>query len=83
LLMGSAGEIAITIAATLVAIMAIAIALSGYLFDRLKIVEIILFLVGGIMLLTPQHSTQAIGFVVLVLLFAWKHIAARRDKRAR
>jgi len=82
LLMGSAGEIAITIAATLVAIIAIAIALSGYLYDTLKIVEIILFLVGGIILLTPQHSMQAIGFVVLVLLFAWKHIAARRDKRA-
>ena len=81
LLMGSAGDIVLAVLTTFIAVTAIAIALSGYLYEKLKIPQIVLFVIGGIMLLVPRHTTQGIGFLLIMFLFAWEYIKAKRRKR--
>ena len=72
---------AAAILTTFIAVTAIAIALSGYLYEKLKIPQIVLFVIGGIMLLVPRHTTQGIGFLLIMFLFAWEYIKAKRRKR--
>lgn len=81
LLIGSAGDIVLAVLTTFIAVTAIAIALSGYLYEKLKIPQIVLFVIGGIMLLVPRHTTQGTGFLLIMFLFAWEHIKAKRRKR--
>ena len=72
LLMGSGNDIAMSAMATILAVISIAIGLSGHLFGRLNILKMALFVVGGIMLMMPQLMIVAIGLLLFLVMFGWE-----------
>lgn len=65
---GSLQEIVGAIVPTTLGIICLAVGLSGYLFSRLILMKRSLFILGGLLLLTPYFLWEGIGFVVCLLL---------------
>jgi TRAP transporter 4TM/12TM fusion protein len=67
-LMGAFQGIVGAIVPTTIGIVFLAVGLSGFLFQRLSYLERVLFVAGGLLLLTPELLWQGIGFAICVLL---------------
>ena len=68
LLMGSVTNIFLSVVSVALGIISIAIALEGYLFQRLNILKRVALICGGVMLLVPQFTVMAVGFLIAILL---------------
>jgi TRAP transporter 4TM/12TM fusion protein len=79
LLMGSAGSILLTVIGVLLAVVFIAVAFEGYLFDRLNILKRVGFGLSGFMLIMPHLAITAVGLLLAALLFLWE-FRRRRDR---
>jgi TRAP transporter 4TM/12TM fusion protein len=71
LMIGSASDIILTFMSTLVGIVALAVAIEGYLFKRINLLERAIFLVVAIVLIIPGWLTDFVGISVLVLVVMW------------
>jgi TRAP-type uncharacterized transport system fused permease subunit len=71
LLKGSPGHIVWAVAHTSLGVIVLAIGLSGYLFTNLNPMKRIVFILGGLMLMTPQPLFIGIGFLACLCLFLW------------
>lgn len=65
LLVGSAREIAVAIAVSILGISAMALGISNYFLRRLNIVERLLYLIGGALLILPLIRLNLIGSAVI------------------
>lgn len=74
LLKGGIGGIFLSSTITLIAVISMAIAFSGYLFGRLSILKTVAFVIGGILLIVPQNLFLTIGFLIILLLVIWEWI---------
>ena len=73
LLQGSVAGIVWAVVPTTLGIVFLAIGLSGYLFTRFNCIVRGIFIVGGLMLLTPGTLWRTIGFMVPMVLILWDY----------
>ncbi len=73
LLQGSLQGIVLAIIPTTVGIIALAVGLAGFMFEKLHRVERVLFVAGGLLLLTPHLLWQGLGLLVCLLIAAFKY----------
>ncbi len=70
-------QIAIT---SLIGIFGISASLEGYLMAKIGILFRILLLVGGILLIDPDHISDLIGLILIVISIIWQFIVSKRNK---
>ncbi len=67
ILIGNAGDIAIAVLTAIVASFLIAIGVEGYFLDKVPWHQRILFAIGGLLLFTPDWTTDVIGIVLVIV----------------
>ena len=81
LLIGDAGQIALTLACVTLGVLALAVALEGYLFKPLTVVHrtVLLVLALGLLFQTgPVRWALGLAVVVLMAIAVWRHRIAGR-----
>ncbi len=78
LLMGSPGEIALAMTASLAGISAIAIGASRHFLKSLNLLETVLFLGGGILLISPTMSTDLVGLAAVIVAVVMQVLSRMR-----
>jgi len=81
-LRGTIGEIVFSIGTTLIAVISIAIAMSGYFKGNLNGLKIALFAAGGILLIVPVKIVVAAGFGITVFTLLWQWVGQRATQTA-
>ena len=61
-------EIALLLITALIGLFGIGVALNGHLFRHVPLVSRLLFAAAGLMMIYPEHITDAVGFVCIVAL---------------
>jgi TRAP-type uncharacterized transport system fused permease subunit len=79
-MMGPVTGIVLSAAAALFAVLAVSVALSGYLLTPLHWIKIGLFFAAGILLITPQPMLLGIGFGFFLLSAGWEFFESRSKK---
>ena len=78
----SAIEIIFIVITSVVGIFALSAALEGYMFRKLKAYEIIPLIIGGLLMIYPEHVTDTIGFVIVALITVINVILSKKDKKS-
>ena len=76
----TASSVVVIYATALIGIVAVAAALEGYLLTDMKIWERIMFIAGGIMLISPGGMTDAIGLGMIAVVMILQVISQRKEK---
>ena len=71
-LIGTPGEIAVTMISALIGVLSLAIGLEGYLFSQTNWLQRLLFTGGGILMVIPGTLTDFTGVGVLALAILWQ-----------
>lgn len=61
-------EVVFIVITSVMGIVALSAALEGYIFRKLKAIEIIFLVIGGMLMIYPEHITDAIGFAITVVV---------------
>lgn len=70
-------EVVLIVVTSVMGIVALSSALEGYMFRKLKAVEIICLVIGGMLMIYPGHVTDAIGFVITAAIIVMQVIERR------
>ncbi len=73
LLRGTLEDIILLTASVTLGVMALAIALEGYLFYKLNVLKRIGFGLAGFLLIIPEFMTDVIGLLISLLLLLWEY----------
>ena len=74
-------DVVIIVVTACIGIFALSAALEGYMFRKMKFYEIIPLLVGGILLIIPDHLLSAIGLAVVAVIIVIQALERRHDKK--
>ena len=74
-------DVVIIVVTACIGIFALSAALEGYMFRKMKFYEIIPLLVGGILLIIPDHLLSAIGLAVVAVIIVIQALERRNDKK--
>ncbi|AEF95500.1 TRAP transporter, 4TM/12TM fusion protein [Desulfotomaculum nigrificans CO-1-SRB] len=66
---------------SLVGMTAVAAALSGYLLTRTRLLDQVLFFVGGLLLIDPHTVTDLIGLLMLICAFIMQRVRYQKQKQ--
>jgi TRAP transporter 4TM/12TM fusion protein len=69
ILLGSVGDILLTVTTAFLGTVFLSVAFVGYLFDRLNVLKRICFAVGAFALIAPKHTGAIFGLLLIVPLF--------------
>jgi TRAP transporter 4TM/12TM fusion protein len=69
ILLGSVGDILLTVTTALLGTLFLSVAFVGYLFDRLSVLKRVCFAVGAFALIAPKHTGAIFGLLLIVPLF--------------
>jgi TRAP transporter 4TM/12TM fusion protein len=72
ILLGSLGDILLTVTSALLGTMFLSVAFVGYLFDRLGVLKRVWFAVGAFALIAPRHTGSILGLILIVPLLFWE-----------
>jgi len=75
----SSYELLLIAMTSLIGMLGLAAAVSGYLFTRASIIERLLFFVGGLMMIDPNVYTDILGLVILAVAVIIQKIKAKRE----
>ncbi len=78
----TAFEVALIIVTSIIGIIALSSALESYMFRKLKAVEVVALIVGGLLMVYPGHVTDLIGFVIVALIAVEQYYFAKIKKKA-
>ncbi len=77
----SALDVVLIILTSCIGIFALAAALEGYMFRRLKFYESLPLVVGGLLMIYPGHVTDLIGLVIVAAIVVVQMIERNHDKK--
>ena len=72
ILLGSVGDILLTVTSALVGTVFLSVAFVGYLFDRLSLLKRVCFAVGAFGLIAPKLAGSILGLLLIVPLLFWE-----------
>lgn len=75
-------QVVLVVITSLIGMIGVAAALSGYLLRPMNPLIRLLSLVGGLLMMYPGTSTDVIGFVIFALAIFWQVISAKRGSGA-
>jgi TRAP-type uncharacterized transport system fused permease subunit len=75
---GSVGESFIALITALIGVIALASALSKWLFTKLNMIQMVLLLIGAFLMIEPNLIMSAIGLVLLVVVVIWQWASAKK-----
>ena len=78
LLRGSVTEVLIAVVTAIAGVVLLAIGVEGYLFRVLSLPKRVVFIVGGLGLMTPGLATDALGLAIAAPVLIWE-LAARKQ----
>jgi TRAP transporter 4TM/12TM fusion protein len=79
LLMGSWVEVVLATLTALLGVTVLAAGLERYFFQELRIYEVLMFVAGGLLLIMPEYRTDAVGIVLVGLVFLNQFIGKHRE----
>lgn len=83
LINASAVSVLVIIITSLIGMFGISVALEGYAFRKISIVERILFAIGGLLCVMPESRTDVLGLVIMAVLVVLQIVMRNRmDKKA-
>ena len=75
-------QVVMVVITSIIGIFGVAASLNGYLLRHINPLVRVVMAVGGLLMLDPRISTDAIGIVLLAGSVAWQYLAARKDPAA-
>lgn len=72
ILLGSVGDILLTVTSAFLGTVFLSVAFVGYLFDRLSVLKRVWFAVGAFALIAPRHAGSIFGLLLIVPLLFWE-----------
>lgn len=72
ILLGSVGDILLTVTTALLGTVFLSVAFVGYLFDRLSVLKRVCLAVGAFALIAPKHTGAIFGLLLIVPLLFWE-----------
>ena len=82
ILIGNPAEIALAIGTAIIGVFSLAIGIEGWLFSKVRILQRVLFLVGGVCIFVPNWELTLAGAVTLAGVYTWHWLDSRRLKAA-
>ena len=75
-------QVVLVVITSIIGIFGVAASLNGYLLRHINPLVRVVMAVGGLLMLDPRISTDAIGIVLLAGSVAWQYLAVRKDPAA-
>lgn len=74
-------QVAVIMITSIIGMLGISAGVSGYLITHTRYIDRLAFFIGGLLMIDPDHFTDALGLLILAAAYVFQKIMSRRETK--